>query len=193
MEPAAGIEPATCGDYLSLPSSKYDANVVLAGGNERNIVATYQRRAIQLGHRHATSRMARILNCNVIERRMIPETNRIPRPVARNARIDGEGGTAQAEAEHPFDTGSIEPARRTAIPGPSPAAGMRRVAIHVTGYDVWLDLVTLDLRSRRDTMNGLSMRNNSPALSPSPIATNANTVQTAAWVYWPPFSRMPGT
>src|SRR4029078_12715660 len=106
-------------DYLSLPSSKYDANVVLAGGNERNIVATYQRRAIQLGHRPATGRLGAILNCNVIERRMIPETNRIPRPVARNARIDGEGGTAQAEAEHPFHTGSIETARRNTLTCPS--------------------------------------------------------------------------
>src|SRR6476661_6337809 len=30
---------------------------------------------------------------------------------------------------------------------------MRRIAIHVTRYYVWLDLVTLDLRSRRDAMN----------------------------------------
>ena len=134
-------------DYLSHASSKNDANVVLAGGDERNIVATYQRRAIQFGHRHATGRIARILHRNVIERRVIPETNGIPRPVARNARIDAERGTAQAKPEHPFHTGSIEPARRTAVPGPSPAAGMRRIAIHVTCYDVWLDLVTLDLRS----------------------------------------------
>src|SRR4029078_4871209 len=99
MEPAAGIEPATCGDYLSHPSPKSDANGVLAGRNERNSVATYPRRAIQFGQRHTAGRMARILHRNVIERRMIPETNRMPRPVARNARIDGEGGTEQAEVE----------------------------------------------------------------------------------------------
>ena len=40
---------------------------------------------------------------------------------------------------------------------------------------------------------GLISENSSQARAASPAAANAMTVQTAAWVYWPPFSRTPGT
>src|SRR6185312_1959356 len=39
---------------------------------------------------------------------------------------------------------------------------------------------------------GFRSENSSPALSPSPNMANAITDQIAPWVYWPPFSRMPG-
>ena len=34
--------------------------------------------------------------------------------------------------------------------------------------------------------------NSAAARSPSPSRANAGTTQIAAWVYWPPFSRIPG-
>ena len=39
---------------------------------------------------------------------------------------------------------------------------------------------------------GFSMCNSSKASSPLPSRASAITTQSAAWVYWPPFSRIPG-
>jgi hypothetical protein len=39
---------------------------------------------------------------------------------------------------------------------------------------------------------GFRIENSSAALSPSPSSANAITDHSAAWVYWPPFSRTPG-
>src|SRR5512135_2752686 len=97
--------------------------------------------------------MRRIFYRDVIDRRVIAELNGVPRPVPRNTRIDAERIAAQAEAEHPFHTGSIEPAGRTAVPGPAPAPDMRGLAIHIAGDHVGLDFVALDVRSRRDAMD----------------------------------------
>src|SRR6186997_3034030 len=139
----------------SLPrgSSEHNANVVLAVHNERDIRISRQHSAIKFSQRHATAHMVRIFHRDVIGRRMIPETNRVSRPVARNARIDGERGTAQAETEHPLHTGPVEPASCPAVPGPSPASYMWGLAVHVAGDDVRLDFVALNIRSRRDSIN----------------------------------------
>lgn len=39
---------------------------------------------------------------------------------------------------------------------------------------------------------GLSSANSPAALPPSPILASASTDHSAAWVYYPPFSRTPG-
>ena len=45
----------------------------------------------------------------------------------------------------------------------------------------------------RPWLTGLIIRSSSQALSASPRRAKAIVAQIAAWVYWPPFSRTPGT
>src|SRR5512146_680976 len=97
--------------------------------------------------------MGRIFYRDIIDRRVIAELNRVPWPVPRDTRIDAERLTAQAKAEHPFQTGPIEPAGRTAVPGPSSAPDVGGLGIHVAGDHVGLDFVALDVRSRGNAMD----------------------------------------
>ena len=62
----------------------------------------------------------------------------------------------------------------------------------VAGDDVGLALVALDVRGVRVWLIGFSMWKSSTASSPLPSRASAITTQTAACVYWPPFSRTPG-
>src|SRR5947207_5573383 len=65
-----------------------------------------------------------------------------------------------------------------AYTSPATTYGSRRYRAASSGVRVWLI--------------GLIMWNSSTASSPLPSAAIAMMIQSAAWVYWPPFSRTPG-
>src|SRR5689334_4573834 len=96
-----------------------------------DVVAVDQWHAVKFRPRYTAAHAAWIFHRDVIDRRMIPEPNRVPRPVTRDTRIDTERLAPQAETEYPFHTGPVEPTRRTAVPGPSAASDMRWLGVHV--------------------------------------------------------------
>ena len=71
-------------------------------------------------------------------------------------------------------------------------AGVEAVRVDVAGDDVRFGLVAFERERVRVRLTGLSMWKSSTASSPLPSRAEAMTTQTAACVYWPPFSRMPG-
>ena len=66
------------------------------------------------------------------------------------------------------------------------------MGVDVAGQHVGLGLVALGVGGVREWLMGFSMWNSSTASSPLPSRATAITTHTAAWVYWPPFSRTPG-
>src|SRR6185503_2833053 len=79
-------------------------------------------------------------------RDLVAAVEKLPRdrvlgPRRRDARIDDERLAAPAEAEDALEAGAIHPARRSGVPTPAPASGMRRLRVDIAGHDVWLRLV----------------------------------------------------
>src|SRR5437667_3202309 len=63
------------------------------------------------------------------------------RPRPWNTRVDEEPRVAQPEPENPLEPGPVHPPRCAGVPGPPPAADVRRFGIDVPRDDVGLDLV----------------------------------------------------
>src|SRR3989442_2636964 len=63
------------------------------------------------------------------------------RPRPWNTGIDEEPRVAQPEPENPLEPGPVHPPRCAGVPGPPPAADVRRFGIDVPRDDVGLDLV----------------------------------------------------
>ena len=75
---------------------------------------------------------------------------------------------------------------------PRPTCGVD--AVDVGGDDVRLDLDSVATFSGVSAwLTGLSISSSGAARSRLPSSARARTTQSAACVYWPPFSRMPGT
>src|SRR5213594_1656701 len=66
------------------------------------------------------------------------------RPRPWNTGIDEEPRVAQPEPENPLEPGPVHPPRCAGVPGPPPAADVRRFGIDVPRDDVGLDLVAED-------------------------------------------------
>src|SRR5947199_3450570 len=65
------------------------------------------------------------------------------RPRPWNTGIDEEPRVAQPEPENPLEPGPVHPPRCAGVPGPPPAADVRRFGIDVPRDDVGLDLVAV--------------------------------------------------
>src|SRR6185503_2859904 len=69
-------------------------------------------------------------------------------PFGGNARCQEQELALAADTQDALDPGSIEPARRARVPGPSAAALVRRCGVNVGGHSVWLDFVALHVGPR---------------------------------------------
>src|SRR5437867_13193896 len=76
------------------------------------------------------------------------ERDREPRPGPWDTRIDHEPCAANAEPQTRLETGAIQPACGSRVPGPAPAADVRGLGVDVRRDDVGLDPVTRDGRRR---------------------------------------------
>ena len=96
----------------------------------------------------ARTRIGLPVDDDLVRRAAMAVVDREARPVRRHAGREREPVLAQAESEDPFETGAIQPAGRTRVPGPAAAPGMRRLGVHVRGDHVGLDLVALHVGAR---------------------------------------------
>ena len=115
------------------------------------------------------------------------------RPPGWNARRHREFGAPPLQAEDALDGHAIHPAGRAGIPGPAASPRMLWMCVDVAVHHVGLGHVAHPAAARsRVWLMGLIMWNSSKASSPYPSSASAMMVHSAACVYWPPFSRMPG-
>src|SRR6187397_1458372 len=71
------------------------------------------------------------------------------RPLTRHVRDNAQGVTDARETQQVLDADAIHPARRARVPRPSAAPPMCWCSVDVSGHDIRLGLVTLDLRGGR--------------------------------------------
>src|SRR5215510_7354463 len=70
-------------------------------------------------------------------------------PVRWDAGLETKSGPLQSQPQNRFNGDSVEPTRRTGVPGPAAAARVRRRAIHIGSDHIRLNFVVLSLLSRR--------------------------------------------
>src|SRR5271157_3650099 len=89
-----------------------------------------------------------MLHPDVVHGGVITKTHGVARPTSRDAGIDREHCSTQAEAQNPFDSAAVEPSGRSAVPSPSTAPYMRKFGIDIACRHVRLHLIALHRRSR---------------------------------------------
>src|SRR5205823_11117722 len=112
--------------------------------SERDSRLAVVRLAIDLNGRHPPSHTLRVLDSDVVPRRVIAERDVEALPRTRDTRIDHEPRATQPESENPLEAGSIHPSGGPRVPRPAPAADVRGFGIDVPGEDVGLDLVAVN-------------------------------------------------
>src|SRR5690349_16090251 len=95
---------------------------------------------------------------------MIAEGKFIAGPAAGNTRVHEKRLAAQAETQQPLHSRSVHPARRTGIPSPAAAPRVRRFGVDVTGRDIGLHLIALDVRSAAPVVDGVEHPEELPGL-----------------------------
>src|SRR2546428_9192640 len=78
---------------------------------ERDTRLAVVRHAIDLHGRHPPSHALRVLDNDVVPRRVIAERDVEALPRTRDTGIDHEPGATQPASENPLETGSIHPSR----------------------------------------------------------------------------------
>jgi len=96
------------------------------------------------------------------------------------------------QPEERFRDEPVHPTGGAGVPGPPAAANVGRDGVDVGRHHVRLDAITGERLGGVAVVTGLISPKSSQARRESPMAAKAITVQTAAWVYWPPFSRNAG-
>jgi hypothetical protein len=135
------------------------------------------------------ARRPAVADPNVVGRGAIAIGRFVAGPTGRNARHDEQPIRDAAQPEDAFDSHAVHPGRGASVPGPTSTAGVRSDAVDVGGDDIRLDLVALHRCWRVRMINRVEQPEEAFRCFRS---AKAQVVHTAACVYWPPFSRMPG-
>ena len=109
----------------------------------------WQPLAVQLDRADAATRASRVVDKNVVRRRLMAIAQFKSGPARRNARLHPKGAAPQLEAQNRFNRDAVQPTRRTGVPRPPAAPRVRRGAIHVRAHHVRLNFVALHVLSRR--------------------------------------------
>jgi hypothetical protein len=145
---------------------------------------------------HAAADAVRVRDLDLIRRAAEPVSNAEPRPRGGDTGVEAEDVALAADAEDVFEADAVEPAGGAGVPGPPRAAGVGRVRVDVgtsaaTAYGS--PLYRAAPAPDAVAVIGFRRSNVAYASSPRPRTARAFTNHVAAWVYWPPFSRTPGT
>src|SRR5262245_24277348 len=100
----------------------------------------------------------RVLDADLVARRVVAKRDGKTRPAPRDARVDEERGPAEPEAQQPLDAGPIHPPGRARVPGPAPAPRMRRFGVDVAGDHVGLDPIAIEPGARAGVVDGIEER-----------------------------------
>src|SRR5437773_10826766 len=118
--------------------------------------------AINLDTSDASTERVRVLNSNPVSCRAPPKRNFKLTPEPGNARIKVQTIAAQPEAEDVLERGAIHPARRTRVPGPAAASGVRWHGIDVAHRNVRFDFVLVHARARRSVIDRIQQAKQLP-------------------------------
>src|SRR5438105_7791568 len=102
--------------------------------------------AVQLGLRDPPAAVLRVGNGDVIAGAAETPDDGILGPGRGDAGIQLEAPTVALEAEDALQTRAVHPARGARVPRPTAAPGVGRVSVDVSGGDVRLGFVALDVR-----------------------------------------------
>src|SRR5579872_1928320 len=130
-------------------SSQNDVNLVrgpVAG--KWNAQRARQQFAIQLHSSDSKGNARRIINLNLIGRRMVSKTNGVSRPVFGDTRVDKKHRAPDTKTQDPLYPGAVEPAGGACVPCPSTTSHMGRLGVNIASDNVRLHFVALHARAR---------------------------------------------
>src|SRR5271155_1854613 len=104
--------------------------------------------AVEYGTSDAATHTTRVFHPDFVARDRFPsaavaEYDFVAWPRLGQTWIDGQCVAVDTESENGFDSGTVQPTRRTGIPSPAAAAYMRRYRVDVSACDVWLNPIAL--------------------------------------------------
>ena len=114
---------------------------VVGEGNGSGIDAD----AVEQCARHATAALVRILDGDLVARTAVAEGEREAAPRRRDAGVESERLSCEAQSENAFQPGAIEPACRAGVPAPAAPPGMLGMGVDVAREHIGLGLVALDV------------------------------------------------
>src|SRR5581483_10768984 len=90
----------------------------------------------------------RVLDADLITRRVIAKINPKVTPRARDAGVQVQPGAPQTEPENPLNARAVHPPRGPGVPRPPAATDVRRLGVNVPRNYIGLDLITVNTGAR---------------------------------------------